>query len=127
MHSKTSVLGLKIVIIWASNNTEKYWNKILKDLIGKWYIVIPINPKEKEIEWIKTHKNLSFVKDFDVANFVVKPEITLQILKKYKDILKNKKIWIQPWASDENVEKFLKENNFSDYITESCIMVEKIN
>jgi len=51
MRSKTSVLGLKIVIIWASNNTEKYWNKILKDLIGKWYIVIPINPKEKEIEW----------------------------------------------------------------------------
>ncbi len=126
MHSKKSALGIKIVIIWASNNEEKYGNKILKDLIGKWYTVIPINPKEKEIEWIKTHKNLSFVKDFDIANFVVKPEITLQILKKYKDILKNKKIWIQPWASDENVEKFLKENDFSDYITNSCIMVNKI-
>jgi predicted CoA-binding protein len=60
------------------------------------------------------------------VNFVVKPEITLQILEKYLDILKNKKIWIQPGASDEKVEKFLKENNFSDYITNSCIMVKKI-
>ncbi len=118
---------MKIVLIWASANTEKYWNKILKDLVNKGYTVIPINPKEKKIEWIKTHKNLGFVKDFDVVNFVVKPEITLQILAKYSDILKDKKVWIQPWASDEKVEKYLKENDFSDYITESCIMVEKIN
>ena len=118
---------MKIVIIWASTNPEKFWNKILKDLIKKWHIVIPVNPKEKEIEWIKTHKNLWFIKEFDVVNFVVKPEITLQILEKYRKKIKNKKIWIQPWASDEEVEYFLKENNFSDYITESCIMVENIN
>jgi len=117
---------MKIVLVWASNNIEKYWNKILKDLIGKWYTVIPVNPKEKEIEGIKVYKNLGFIKDFDVVNFVVKPEITLQILTKYLDILKNKKIWIQPGASDEKVENFLKENNFSDYITNSCIMLEKI-
>ncbi len=116
---------MKIALIWATNDSEKFWNKILKDLISKGHTVIPINPTEREIEWIKTHKNLGFVRHFDIVNFVVKPEITFQILKKYSKILKNKKIWTQPWASDEKVETFLKEN-FEDYITNSCIMVEKI-
>lgn len=119
---------MKIVVIWASNNEEKFWNKILKDLISKWYEVVPVNPNEKEIEWIKTHKILKTVpKNFDVINFVVPPKVTLQILKKHTELLKNKKVWVQPWADDDEVKDFLKENNFTDFITDSCIMVEDLN
>lgn len=119
---------MKIVLIWASNNKEKYWNKILKDLVNKWYEVIPVNPNEKEIEGIKAHKILKTVpKNFDIINFVVPPKITLQILEKNKELLKNKKVWIQPWAQNDEIKIFLKKNNFSDYITDSCIMINKIN
>ena len=119
---------MKIVLIWASNNSEKYGNKILKDLFKKWYEVIPVNPKEEKIEWIHSHKILKTVpKNFDIINFVVPPNITLQILKKYTKLLKNKKVWIQPWAENDEVKKFLKENNFIDYITDSCIMIEDLN
>lgn len=118
----------KIVLVWASNNTEKYWNKILKDLVSKWYTVLPINPKEDTIEWIKAYKTLVDIKeDFDVLNFVVKPEITLKILENNKEQLLSKKIWCQPWASDEKVKEFLEKNNFKDYITDSCIMLQKIS
>lgn len=119
---------MKIILIWASNNKEKYGNKILKFLIKKNYEIIPINPKEKEIEWIKTHKILKTVpKNFDIVNFIVPPKITLQILQKYTKLLKNKKIWIQPWAENDEVKNFLKENNFSNYITNSCIMIKDLN
>ncbi len=119
---------MKIVLIWASNDPEKYWNKILKDLIWKSHNVIPVNPNEKRIEGIKSHKALSTVpKSFDIYNFVVPPKVTLQILKKYKDILKTKKVWIQPWAEDNEVKLFLEENNFENYIIDSCIMLSKIN
>lgn len=119
---------MKIVVIGASNNEEKFGNKIMKDLIGKWHQVIPVNPNEKEVEWIRTHKLLNTVpKNFDVVNFVVPPNVTLQILKRYTELLKTKKVWIQPWAEDKEVETFLKENDFKDYITQSCIMVEKID
>ena len=118
---------MKIVLIWASNKPEKYWNRILKDLQEKWHDVIPVNPNEKEIEGIRSHKALSTVpKSFEVFNFVVPAKVTLQILKKYKNLLKTKKVWIQPWAEDKDVLEYLKENNFEDYITGSCIMVEKI-
>jgi predicted CoA-binding protein len=119
---------MKIVLIWASNNPEKYGNKILKDLIKKWHIVYPLNPKEIEIEWLHTHKTLKTVpKDFDIIDFVVPANVTLQILQKYTELLKNKKVWIQPGAEDNEVKTFLKDNWFTDYITDSCIMIEKIN
>ena len=117
-----------IALIWASNNPEKYWNKILKYLVKKWHTVHPVNPKEEKIEKLHTHKILKTVpKNFDIANFVVPPNVTLQILKKYSNLLKNKKVWVQPWAEDEEVIDFLKNNWFTDYITSSCIMVEDIS
>lgn len=117
-----------IALIWASNDAEKYWNKILKDLISKWHKVIPINPKEKEIGGIRCHANLWVIWDkYDIINFVVKPEVTYQILLKYRKKILKKKIWCQPGASDEKVKNFLEVHNFKNYITDSCIMIEKMN
>lgn len=119
---------MKIVLIWASNNPEKYGNKILKDLVSKWHTVFPINPKEEEIEGIKVYKSLPELdQDFDVVNFVIKPEITLKVLENNLELLKSKKVWCQPWASDDKIKEFLQNNSFSDFITDSCIMVQKIN
>lgn len=117
----------KIVLVWASNDAEKFWNKILKDLVLKWYTVIPVNPKEKRVEWIKCSSNLDAIyEDYDIINFVVPPKVTIQILKKYVDKINDKKIWCQPWSSDDDVKEFLEKNNFKDFITDSCIMIEKI-
>ena len=121
----------KIVLVGASNNPEKYGNKILKDLIGKWYTVFPINPKEEEIEWIKVYKSLekflSYNLDFDVINFVVRPSIVLKDLQINLEKIIDKKIWCQPWASDDEVIRFLYENWFKDYIVNSCIMLEDLS
>lgn len=117
---------MKIVIIWASNNKEKFWNKITLDLASKWHEVFPVNPKEDFIESIKAYKNLSDIKeDYDIVNFVTKPEVTLKVLGNNIKIIKDKKIWIQPWASDNQVDLFLKEN-YKNYITNSCIMINNI-
>jgi len=114
----------KIVLVGASNNPLKYGNKILKDLVEKWYTVFPINPKEEEIEWIKAY---SYNLDFDVINFVVRPSIVLKDLQINLEKIKDKKIWCQPWASDDEVIRFLYENNFKDYIVNSCIMLENLS
>lgn len=118
---------MKIVLIWASANPEKYWNKILKDLVSKWHKVFPVNPKETQIEGIKTYKSIWEIKeDYEIINFVVKPEIVLNILENNFELIRNKTIWCQPGASDEKVKGFLEKNNFKDYILDSCIMIENI-
>jgi predicted CoA-binding protein len=120
-----------IVLVWASNNPEKFGNKILKNLVNKWYTVYPINHKEEEIEWIKCYKSLeNFLEyniDFDVINFVIRPNIVLKMLDKNLENIIDKKIWCQPWASNDEVIGFLHENWFRDYIVESCIMLKKLN
>ena len=120
-----------IVLIWASNNTEKFWNKIFKDLTKKWYTVYPINHNEDEIEWVKCYKNLeNFLEyniDYDVINFVIRPNIVVRILDKNLEAIIDKKIWCQPWASNDEVIEFLHSNWFKNYIVESCIMLKKLN
>ncbi|MFK7780059.1 MAG: CoA-binding protein [Candidatus Gracilibacteria bacterium] len=117
-----------IALVGASNNEEKYGNKILKDLLNKGHKVIPINPREKEIEGIKCHTNLGVIgNNYDIINFVVKPEITFQILEKYRKKILKKQIWCQPGAADEKIKGFLENHHFKGYVTDSCIMLEDIN
>jgi predicted CoA-binding protein len=41
---------MKIVVIGASNDSEKFGNIIVKDLLKKGHTVVPVNPKEQNIE-----------------------------------------------------------------------------
>ena len=117
----------KIALIWASSNPDKFWNKILLDLVYKWYIVYPVNPKSKIINDIKVFKNISDIKEnIDIFNFVTQPEVTLLTLKDNINFLRNKRIWCQPWSFNIEVEKYLLENNFTNYSTGSCIMLNKL-
>ena len=116
----------KIVVIWASNNPDKFWYKILKNILDKNFEVFPVNPKWWEILWQKVYKNIEDIdKDFDIINFVTQPEVTFKILESHLELLQTKTIWCQPWSTNAESEKFLWDN-FSDYITNSCIMIEKI-
>ena len=118
---------IKIALIWASSNPEKFWNKILLHLISRWYIVYPVNPRTEYIENIKVFKNISERKEnIDIFNFVTQPEVTLSTLKDNINFLKNKRIWCQPWSSNQEIIQFLEKNNFSNYTTDSCIMLNKI-
>lgn len=114
---------MNIALVWASNDKEKYGNKILHNLLSKWHLVFPVNHKEDFIETLKSYKNLKEIKNkIDIINIVTPPKVTLEILKEALS-LNLKKVWIQPWASDEEVINFLKENNF-DYVSDACIMID---
>jgi predicted CoA-binding protein len=116
-----------IALIWASSNPEKYGNKILLDLVWKGFVVYPINPKSEYINDIKTFKSISEIPNkIDIFNFVVQPEVTLKILISNKDKLLDKQLWFQPWSTNNEVEDYLKNNNFKYYKINSCIMVNKI-
>ena len=71
-----------IALVGASNDPQKYGNKILLDLISKGYKVAPINKKEKMISGNKSYKN---VMDLEIVpsiiNFVVPPKIGFEITK----------------------------------------------
>ena len=110
-------------IIGASGNKEKYGNVILHDLKDAGYTVIPINPKEKEIDGIKTYASVKEAPHIDVAVMVVPPAVGLKVLQECKE-KKIQKIWFQPGSYDENTSAYCEDKGLH-YIQGLCIMVEK--
>ena len=126
-----------IVIVGASNNSEKYGYKIFKDMKEYGYHVIPIHPTETVIQGVQTYPTLRKALDSSdgvsiqnssglmVIDFVIPPEKTLEVLKECLS-LGLKDVWFQPGASDEKVLAYCEQNGFR-YIHDQCVMIQKFN
>ena len=113
-----------IALIGASNDKEKYGNKIYRDLRSKGYNVTPINPKEEKIEGDKAYVSIEQMEKLpDIANFVVPPSIAIKIAQNIVD-LGVKYLWFQPGSESNELENWLKNTDGIKYLINSCIMVE---
>ncbi|QTA38446.1 CoA-binding protein [Thermosipho ferrireducens] len=113
----------KIAIVGATINREKFGNIVLRDLLKKGFEVIPVTPKYDEVEGLKVIKTIeNLPKDTDLLVFIVPPHIGLENTKL---AIKSgfKRLWYQPGAFSEEIEKFLKDYEI-EYIAGKCIMVE---
>ena len=111
-----------IALVGASNDRNKYGNKILLDLLSKNYNVVPINQKEDTIAGLKAYTK---VRDLpsrpSIINFVVPPEIGLDITKELVEEGYDH-FWYQPGAESEDLTNLLTQKN-RDFIDDKCIMV----
>ncbi len=110
-------------VVGASVDREKYGNKVLRTYLQKGKRVIPVNPKEKEIEGIGCVASVSELPD-DVKSIsvITPPKVTEKVVE--LAIAKGiENVWMQPGAqSDAAVEKCIKSgvNVIADG---SCILV----
>ncbi|KUJ98408.1 MAG: Uncharacterized protein XD43_1924 [Thermococcales archaeon 44_46] len=113
----------KIALVGATPNPTKYGNIILKDLLGKGFEVLPVNPKYDEIEGVKCYRSVKELpRDVDVIVFVVPPKVGLQVAKEAVEA-GFKRLWFQPGAESEEIREFLEKAGV-EYSFEKCIMVE---
>ena len=113
-----------IALIGASNDRNKYGNKIYRDLRKKGYKVTPINPKEATIEGDKAYTSIEMMEKLpDIANFVVPPLISMKIAQHIVD-LGIKHLWFQPGSESNELESWLKNTDGIKYLINACIMVE---
>ena len=111
-----------IALVGASNDPNKYGNKILLNLKSKGFNVIPVNTKGEEIDGSASFKSVSDIPDCpSIINFVVPPiigfEITKELVQKGYD-----NFWYQPGAESKEISNYLKEHD-KNYIDDQCIMV----
>lgn len=113
-----------IAIVGATNDSSKYSNIIMRDLLAKGFKVLPINPRAKEVLGVPAYPDLktALKENPGLVVYVVPPKITLESLKEALK-LNLKKVWIQPGAGDEAVREFLDENGF-EYLLNACVMME---
>ena len=113
-----------IVILGVSDNTEKYGYKIFKDLLDAGYKIKGINPKGGEVLGHAIYKTLEELDEKpDLVITVIKPEITLQAVKKCGE-MGIKKIWMQPGSESEEAIKTAKELGM-EVVSNACFMIIK--
>lgn len=112
----------KFAVIGATDNAEKYGNRIFKSLTGRGYEVYPVNPNLKEIEGVKCYPTLSDIPvKVEVVDFVVPPSVTESILKECKKLgLDN--IWLQPGSESDAAIAFCRDNKLK-VVYGTCVML----
>jgi len=123
---KLKTKNVRIALIGASNDKQKFGNQIYLDLRAKGYDILPINPKEKFIEGDKAYAALNEMDDVpDIVNFVVPPNIAMKVAKEAVD-LGIEYLWFQPGSESQELENWLKNTKGIKYLINSCIMVDTI-
>jgi predicted CoA-binding protein len=112
----------RFAVIGATDNAEKYGNRIFKNLTKRGYEVYPVNPNLKEIEGAKCYPTLADVPvKVDVVDFVVPPRVTESTLKECKKLgLTN--IWLQPGSESDAAIAFCHDNNLK-VVYGTCVML----
>ncbi|MEA3342750.1 MAG: CoA-binding protein [archaeon] len=113
-------------IVGASNNPTKYGYKVLKSMRESGYTIIPLNPKEENIQGTKAYETLESCNGkIDVVIFIVPPQVTEKVLEELNH-LKIKKAWMQPGSESKKAIDYCKNHNI-DCIHDTCIMLQKKN
>jgi predicted CoA-binding protein len=92
-----------VAIIGASNNRAKFGNKALRAFERNGYRVIPINPREVEVEGHKTYASVLDVPGaIDMATVYVPAHAGVKVMEELaqKGVAE---VWLNPGADDEAV------------------------
>jgi len=90
-----------VAVIGASSNRNKFGNRALRAFRQQGYTVVPINPREAEVEGLKAYASVLDVPGtIDMASFYVPPEIGERVIGEVakKGIAE---VWLNPGAESD--------------------------
>jgi len=110
-------------VVGASANRDKYGNKVLRSYIQHNMRVIPVNPREKEIEGIPCVTGVpDLPPEVKSVSVITPPAITEQVVE--MAIARGiENIWMQPGAESLAAIENCRKNNINVIADGSCILV----
>lgn len=95
---KTFLAGKRFAVVGASQDREKYGNKVLRVYQQNKIDVVPVNPNAHEVEGLKAYPDLpSAPGAIDGVSIITPPRVTEQVVNQALSLgIKN--IWMQPGA-----------------------------
>jgi uncharacterized protein len=95
------MMGKVVAVIGASNDRQKFGNRAVRAYREQGYTVVPINPRESEIEGLKAYASILDVPGtVDMASFYVPPDVGEQIIA---DVARKgvAEVWLNPGAESD--------------------------
>lgn len=117
-------MNKKIAVVGVSSDSEKYGNRIFRDMVKSGWKVWGVNKNGGEVAGKILFTSLAQVPEkIDMVVTVVPPHVTEDVVQQAHD-LGIKEFWMQPGSeSDGAVEKARK---FGMHVTsQACIMVRE--
>lgn len=111
-------------VVGASNNRNKYGNKVLRCYLQHDMKVIPVHPHEDQVEGLDVcHKIDDLPKTVMSISIITSPNVTEKIVEQaiQKGI---KNIWMQPGAESVKAVQICKEHGINCIAGGPCILVE---
>jgi uncharacterized protein len=95
---KTFLAGKRFAVVGASQDRQKYGNKVLRVYQQNKIEAVPVNPTADEVEGLKAYPDLPSVPgDIDGVSIITPPRVTEQVVNQALSLgIKN--IWMQPGA-----------------------------
>lgn len=116
--------GYVYAVVGASRDETKYGHKVLEDLKGEGYHVVPVNPKADEVLGLKAYPSLRDVPGrIDVVVCVVPPQVTEKAVEEAAS-LGIGKVWMQPGSSSEKAVAYCAEHGVG-CVHDACVMMER--
>ncbi len=101
---------MKIAIVGASKDRNKFSNKAIRAYKLNNHVVFPVNPNEREIEGLKCYSSVQEIPlEVDAASLYLPPEIGIKIIH---DLVKKgiKTVYLNPGSESEEIISQLSEN-----------------
>jgi uncharacterized protein len=111
-------------VVGASVDRHKYGNKVLRNYLQQGKKVIPVNPREKEIEGIPCVASVGDLPpEVKSISVITPPSVTDQVVD--LAIVKGiDNIWMQPGAESPAAVEKCRRNNINVIADGSCILVK---
>ena len=98
---KTFLAGKRFAVVGASQDREKYGNKVLRVYKQNKLDVVPVNPSAADVEELTAYPDLPSVPGkVDGVSIITPPRVTEQVVKQ-AIALGIKNIWMQPGAESQ--------------------------
>ena len=111
-------------VVVASTNRDKFGNKVLRAYQRKGFRVYPINPREPEIEGLKTYADLKSIPETPRGvSIITPPPITEKIVAEAADA-GARFVWMQPGAESPEVVRIARARGLEVIADGSCFLVE---
>jgi uncharacterized protein len=126
MNSKVSVENFiakkTVALVGLSRKGNQFSNSVYKELTGKGYTVIPVNPGADEIGGVKCYPDLQSVKDLVESALVMTPsaQVPAVLMSAAENGIKH--VWVQQGAESEEAVKVGNEKGL-DMVSGECIMM----
>ncbi|MGI9666888.1 MAG: CoA-binding protein [Acidimicrobiia bacterium] len=112
-----------IAVVGATDAPGKYGGIIYRDLKGKGYRVVGVNPTRTTVDGDPAFPTLDDLPEQpDIVNVVVPPRFTLRVLNQVAE-MEDVAVWIQPGAADDEVRARVRELGIPALV-DACIMIQ---